>query len=400
MKILHIAVHIGGGVGTVLKNWIKKDFENEHTILLLNHNYYDNDYNIKYKNMRNKYDDINILVSKADIVIIHFWNHPYLFEFLINSKMPANRLCIWSHISGLYSPYNFTKDLINYPDKFLFSSPVSGENFIWTTGGIEKYIHKEKVLDKSKFVVGYIGTLDYSKLHPKFVDICKGIHQKIPNVKFIICGTGGDEEKIKNRIAIHGIDEIFEFKGFINNNIEDIITTFDVFGYPLNEKHFGTCEQVLGETMACGVEPVVLNNPSEKYIVEGYGRVSNNIKDYINNINDIFLNPVDKTKILKDRALELYDINKMINLWNNIFIDIIKEEKKERTWSGKQCKYGFEIFAESIGDNGKILLEGNKREIKKLFDTNNQWRSKSKGSINQYLEAFPDDEKLKEWAKL
>ena len=39
MKILHIAVHLGGGIGTVLRNWIRLDRQNEHTILILNKNY-------------------------------------------------------------------------------------------------------------------------------------------------------------------------------------------------------------------------------------------------------------------------------------------------------------------------------------------------------------------------
>lgn len=397
MKILHIAVHLGGGVGTVLRNWIKKDNHNEHNILLLNRNFYGSNEDNIYENFRHKYDEINVFVKKSDIVIIHFWNHPYLFEFLVNINLEKCRLCIWSHCSGLFPPYVHTKNLLSYPDNFYYSSPICGENYIWTTGGIEEYLNINRNLNDKEFRVGYIGTLDYSKLNPYFLLICKSIYHKIPNVKFIICGVDNNnnmEYDVKNL----GMESAFEFKGFVN--IKDIISTFNVFGYPLNKEHYGTCEQVLGEVMACGVEPVVLNNPTEKYIVEGYGRVCNNPREYIESIVDIYNNPPENSIRLKERASELYDIHVMINKWNNIFNNMIEEEKKERFWSDKDIKNGYEIFIESLGEYGKILETGNIQDISELFNSNAQWRSKSKGSVHQYLEAFPDDKKLQEWSMI
>jgi glycosyltransferase involved in cell wall biosynthesis len=400
LNILHIAVHFGGGAGTVLNNWFKYDKSNHHTAILLNRNYGGEHIPYVYENFRNKYDEINEFVEKSDIVIVHFWNHPLLFEFLINSKLPKSRMCIWSHVSGLHPPYVHTENLINYPDKFIYSTPISGKNYIWTTGGINKYLDIKKNKNESEFRIGYVGTLDYSKLHPEFVEICSKIYQKIPNVKFIICGTGADEDRIKEKVSIFGLSESFEFKGMVNN-IGEVMSTFDVFGYPLNETHFGTCEQVLGEAMACGIEPVVLNNPSEICIMEDLGRIAISKNNYIDNIVDVYKNPISEEESLrlKKRALELYDIDMMTNKWNNIFINIMEQEKKERNWNVK-CETGSDIFIESLGEYGKILKNGNIRDIRKLFNTNKQWRSKSKGSVNQYLEAFPNDIKLIEWSKI
>ncbi len=399
MNITHIAVHLGGGVGTVVKNWINKDTKNKHTILLLNKNFYGEKQSNVIENLRGKYNTINSYIKDSDVVIIHFWNHPYLFEFLTNAILIECRLCIWSHVSGLNPPYVHTNNLTNYPDRFIFSSPISGENFIWTTGGVDKYLNIKKNNNNKEFVIGYIGTLDYSKIHPKFVNLCLDIYNKIPNSKFIICGTGNDEDKIKEKVNIYGMREAFEFKGFISN-IEDIIPTFNVFGYPLNETHFGTCEQVLGEVMACGIEPIVLNNKSEKYIVNGYGKVSNNLEEYVNDILDIYNNQKNKSDLLKKRAIELYDIDKMINSWNKIFEELLKEKKSDKFWF-KKCDSGYSIFLESIGNKySKIILNGDKKEIKKLFDSNMQWRSNSKGSVFQYLEAFPEDEKLQELSRI
>jgi glycosyltransferase involved in cell wall biosynthesis len=404
MKILHIAIHLGGGVGTVLRNWIKKDTNNEHNILLLNKNFYGEKCPNIHEEMRGKYNEIYGWIDKSDIVIIHYWNHPYIFEFLISSKLPKCRLCFWSHISGLNPPYIHSEKLINFSDKFIFSSKVSHDNCepnikidtIWTTGGLDNYKPIEKSNDR--FTIGYIGTLDYAKLHPSFVNLCEHIIERIPDVLFTICGSGCDEEKIKNEIESKSISSNFNFMGRINN-VSEVIPTFNVFGYPLNRKHFGTCEQVLGEVMACGIEPIVFNNPSEKFIVEGYGRICETEKDYISNILDLYQHPTtkNKVKVLIKRANELYDINTMINSWNNIFDLLILKEKNERSWNIHNNPIeGHKIFIESLGKYGEILY-GSEKEILELFDSNEQWHSLSKGSVIQYLEAFPDDCKLKEW---
>jgi len=287
INVLHIAVHLGGGVGTVVKNWIDRDLENNHTVLLLNKNYYGNDPRYIHDLMRVKDDEIKEWIQKSDIVVVHFWNHPYLFEFLVNFQFPPCRICVWSHVSGLNPPYVHLEKLARLADKFVLSSPISlsGDikhfhpdlldkiSVIWTTGGVEDYLEINRNRENKDFVVGYIGTLDYCKLSPNFVPLCEEILKRIPEAKFVICGVGQDEEKIKNEVSLRGIDKAFSFRGMCLN-IKEIIPTFSVFGYPLNEKHFGTCEQVLGEVMAAGIMPVVLGNPAEKYIASSVAKVS------------------------------------------------------------------------------------------------------------------------------
>ena len=42
---------------------------------------------------------------------------------------------------------------------------------------------------------------------------------------------------------------------------------FDVFGYPLNRGHYGTCDQALAEAMGCGIVPIVFDNLMECHMV-------------------------------------------------------------------------------------------------------------------------------------
>lgn len=407
MNILHIAVHLGGGVGTVVKNWIKNDPINNHKVLLLNKNYYGEDPSYIHNNMRNKNDEIKEYIKKSDIIVIHFWNHPLLFEFLVNFKFPPCRLCIWSHVSGLNPPYVHLEKLANLSDKFILSSPISFSggidsfsdksigktSVIWTTGGVEDYLKINKRVNKD-FVVGYIGTLDYCKISPNFVPLCEEILKEIPDAKFVICGVGPDEEKIKKEISHKGLGNSFSFKGMCLN-VKEIIPSFSVLGYPLNEKHFGTCEQVLGEVMAAGIMPVVFDNPAEKHICQSIGKVSKCLEEYIKNIIDLYSKPINRKVALdlKGRAKELYDMNTMIDSWNKVFSECLVSKKESREWNASKVYNGYEIFLESIGKYSNIVKSGNLEEIKRFFSSD-QWLSKSKGSIRQYVDAFPNDSRL------
>ena len=407
MKILHVAVHLGGGVGTVLKNWIKKDINNDHTILVLNETYYgDKQHNI-IEQLRGKYEIINEYIKENDILIIHFWNHPLLYEFLVNNPFPPCRMCIWSHVSGLYPPYTLTDKLIEISDIFVLSSPISypkidkrhhnKTNVIWTTGGVEQYTGI-KISSSEKFTIGYIGTLDFSKLHPHFVDICEKIINRIPNVNFVVCGNGSDRAIIESDISNRGLSDYFDFKGFVTN-ISEIIPTLDMFGYPLNHTHFGTCEQVFGETMAFGVIPIVMDNPSEMYIVGEFGIVANSIDDYVDKVVSYYHNPVDNSSYLKHRAEELYSIDKMINSWNDIFINQINTERTIKKWNIAD-NTGISVFSESIGYSKEEFLQIPNENLRELFGSNLQWKSPSKGSVYQYNSAFPNDTILKKLIEL
>jgi len=422
-EILHIAVHLGGGVGSVVMNWINTDTINNHTVLCLNENYY---YKEKFpedtvkEKMRGRTGEILNHISNSDVVVVHFWNHPMLYELLVNTYLPPCRLVMWSHVSGLSAPYVFPHKLIEMSDCFIFSSPISYKakeieslpakqrrklSHIWTTGDINNYSEIEP-LKHDGFNIGFIGTLDYSKLHPNFIDFCSRIN--IPDVKFIMCGTGCDEELIRRQVKDRGMGDKFIFTGIIED-IKPYLAIIDVFGYPLNPNHFGTCEQVLGEAIAAGVIPVVMKNPAEEYILYQsiVKFVCSTEEDYINNIELLYRDRKERAKLIsyiQKHVVGLYDTEKMVMSWNLVFSDMISNVKKtKKEWpkpNPDQVYLGHKIFIESLGEYGKILEGGSHKIIRALFGENRQWRSRSKGSVIQYSECFPQDATLKEWAKL
>jgi glycosyltransferase involved in cell wall biosynthesis len=434
--ILHITPHLGGGVGSVLLNYLEKvkgsaDFS--HQVISL-------EYANKKAKLASKTtgfflademsanpEGLLAAISQADIILIHWWNHPLLYALLVRELLPPARIIFWSHISGFHPPYVFNEPALHYPDLFVFTSPLSLDvpevknlpeerqrvlRVIWSTGGIEQMV-STKPKPHAGFYIGYIGTVDYGKLHPHFLRMSSRI--KIPDMHFIVCG-GPSEKKIQEESKQYGGKERFVFTGQISN-IKDYLSEFDIFGYPLAPYHYGTCEQSLGESMAAGVPPVVLANPTESYIVENgiTGVVAPDEDSYIRAIEGLYHNP-DLRQRLADNArkaaMEKYSLELMIKHWEQVFIEALCLPKTPRQWSGKrQGKHvsAAYVFIESLGAHGKdfknSLIAQNKQEkkaaidgIKKLYSSSQLWRAHTRGTANHYSSFFPKDKNLKLWS--
>lgn len=221
-KILHITPHLGGGVGAVILNWMLKDeSDNKHTIISLDKNnnkdwetVNDSRANVSIYDacyFKSDFDlFLNACITNNDIVLIHWWNHPLLYDVMVNKRFKKCRMIIWNHVSSLFPPYTMSEKLVDFTDYLIFTSPVSYESdeikklssdkrkkldVIWSTVGVESFDGLERIQHKH-FVVGYAGTVDFGKLNSNFIKLCAAV--KIPDVKFVVCS--GDSQQ-------HIIDE-------------------------------------------------------------------------------------------------------------------------------------------------------------------------------------------------
>ena len=436
-QILHITPHLGGGVGSVLLNYFKKvknDSNYVHKVACLD---YANDnakkitleinMNLLDEMSKNKKDLLNI-ISKTDIILIHWWNHPLLFDFLVREELPPSRIIMWSHNSGAHPPGVYSNKLLNYPDMFVFTTPMSFNvdeikqltedkkkslRTIWSTGGVD-HVKSIKSKTHTGFNIGYIGTVDYCKLHPNFLSMCKQVN--IPDVKFIVCG-GQKEKEIEKEAKELEINEKFSFEGLVPN-IKKYLEEFDIFGYPLAPYHYGTCDQTLQESMAAGVVPVVFANEMEKFIIKDgvTGIIVNNEEEYIKALEKLYHNPELRHKLsknTKEYAIKEFSLENMKHKWNELFEEIMFLPKTLKKWKIKKSAGAItikDVFLESIGTHGKPFQDycnakNNKekeksiQEIKELAKLAN-WQTESKGTIYHYNSFFPKSKYILDWNKI
>ena len=268
----------------------------------------------------------------------------------MRNKLPPCRLIIWGHVSGFHSPDVYTSKILRYPDLFIFTSLLSydlndvkelsdkeqGELLdIWSTGGTKSFRDIKKRKHKG-FVVGYIGTVDYAKMHPDFLELCKEIIDlNIPHLRFIVIGKTKEKE-LRAKAEEMGIGNKFEILGWVES-LKPYLEIFDVFGYPLNPDHFGTCDLALQEALSAGAVPIVFDNPMERSIVKHYktGIIVKDKKAYVQAIKDLY-NNINWRKELGNNGQTDYDkrfsIKRLDSDWAEAFNKVMKFPKTSKKW--------------------------------------------------------------------
>ena len=438
-NILHLTPHLGAGVGTVVLNYLSKvanDTAFAHSILCLDYaNQHAMDVANKasfpiFGNMSKKKSKVLGLIADCDVLLIHWWNHPLLYDFLVREPLPASRVIFWAHQKGTPAPNNFTDKIFRYPDIFVFTTPLSYDvkevqnlpaelkkklHDIWSTGGVER-IQSLKLKKHTGFNVGYIGNVDYAKMHPDFLDICNQVN--IPDVHFTIVG-GPYGRQLESEAAHRGIGHKFHFTGFVPEEEKwEYLSQFDVFGYPLAPYHYGSCDQVLQESMAAGVVPIVLKNPMESYMIKDgvTGLVAKSKEEYVIKLQELYHNHELRAYLSKNAqeyAIRTFSLEKMKNEWNAIFNQVLNTPKTIKKWDISKKVEDIspkDVFLESLGDYREDFIsychaknheeeEMAIQKIKKLAKSAN-WQSETKSSVHQFLSFFPDDKYLSSWSKL
>jgi len=283
-RILHLLPHAGGGVGTVLRAFLKAESNNssslfQHEVLSLE------SLNIQTQKCLNNLDilwwqsadqnRIEAQVKAADIVLVHWWNHPLLMH-LLTQGLPESRLIFWSHVNGYTCPQAFFPALFDLADLFVFASYASLDApvvkrlsstrqqrliVIPSCAGIppegESYCVKE-----TDFQAGYIGTVEPAKMHPEFLDLCVHANLSLP----LQVAGGPAHELLQAQAKQKGWEQQFNILGPVTDPLP-LFRRLHAFAYPLVPQHYGTGEQVLIEAMAYGAVPVVFANPPEKALI-------------------------------------------------------------------------------------------------------------------------------------
>jgi glycosyltransferase involved in cell wall biosynthesis len=247
---------------------------------------------------------------------VHWWDNPSL-EKLLARQLPPSRMVFWCH-----KRYNVPDKYLTYPDRFLGVSPIQGHgDSIWSTRGMADFLKIER--DNTKgFNVGYAGTVDYKKMHANIIDLSEQVN--VPDVHFYFCGKNNIDTPQSSRFIFTGESDMLQY-----------YPKFDVLGYALRPDHYGTCEQVLGEAMAAGIVPVVMDNEAEGMIVEDgvTGFISYTEDEYVENIEHLYHKPQLRAWMstnARRAASQIYNLDMMVIQWNNLFENMMKEPKKER----------------------------------------------------------------------
>jgi len=433
--LVHICPHLGGGVGRVLLGYMDYSLRHED----IRHSIYCLEYANEAATSRarelsiplvdrigTQRDELVDAIAAADVVLIHFWNHPLLWDLLVRQPLPPARVLLWSHVAGHYPPQTFTNDLVHYPDRFVLASPFSAQaptllalgeevhreqvRLVFTSAGIDHVAGIEPTPHEG-FHVGYIGTVDYCKLHPSFLAMSS--RARIPGLHFTVCG-GDQHDEIAAEAEQLGLSDLFTFLGKVDD-IRTHLASFDAFGYPLCKEHYGTGEQVLIEALAAGVPPVVLGGGAESFVVEdGFnGLVAVDEDAYPRALEQLYRDPhlrLELSANARFSANDRFGVERTSASFLELISEVAAGNKSARTWSGGKGPSASvaEVMTHSLGAHGgpfsRYLTAGDsdarERAAQQIRALPSAFRTQTRGSPFHYHRFFPDDPDVASWCDL
>lgn len=273
MKVLHLAVHLGGGIGKahaalaphlpadVRQRFVllQEPIDNRHVDTIMRHGgeiIVGADTPI-----------IRRLIVDADVVQFEYWGHPALDELIAQIDLPQASVC-WVHISGFSKP-SLPLPLLHAVERVALTSPISRPllpaqllhktsviNSGFGFNNAPQRIHREKPL------IAYLGTVDFKKLHRGIIDVVDALDDGMAPVSL----WGHISPEVATCAAAMRHPERIELRGHTLDPVSALAEA-DIFLYPLRRNHYGSAENALVEAMSMGLVPVVLDNPVETKIV-------------------------------------------------------------------------------------------------------------------------------------
>jgi len=437
-EIVHLVPHLGGGVGAVLTGYfeIRDRLELRDTVLCLdecrsNVKEICNLANVHDGLMRGSADQVKRLLVEANVVVIHYWNHPLLTRYLLEEGLTSGRYIFWAHNSGLSEPHIIPDYVIDSGFRILFTSGASLNapnildlsfeqkkrlGVVRSSRSLSKFQSRGtcRLLTRRANRLLYLGTVSLTKMH----NSAPKIFAELSRLGFRIDIVGGDEEvRIRDEVIANGGTVT------IHGEVEepsDKYARSDIFIYPLRPDHYGTGEQVIAEALASGLPVVAFDNPAERELIEHgvTGFLATDVISFIEYVK-LLSDNLELYKAMSNSAVnvsrEKFDINLM---YQGLMTEIASEARASHTASLPGRLEGFRdsgfaafvyssFFGNIHGESSNcaadidvnLVFEKIEATIKES-GTDRIWTSPTKSSPFHYLNYFPESDGLNELCKL
>jgi len=255
-----------------------------------------------------------------------------------------------------------------------------------------------------------------SKLHPQFVEYCAAVVKRLPDACFVMVGDMAGSHEILRKATEYHIQDRFVFTGY-STRIDDEMSRFDIFAYPLNPKHFGTTENVLLEAMAFGLPVVALNQNAEMHIIKNHksvGFLADSIDHYVECIVYLHDNPEERAQIgenAREYVKRHFSFERNVELMRVELDEVACIPKKQFNFVKVFGMEPYEWFLACLGedyapfgdsiDDRKCSNAGEMEIVKnKIKSCSPILKEKNKSSIRHFSDLFPVDVNLLYWKSL
>lgn len=420
LSILHLSPHYGGGVGAVvssLSDALKSGYNTKSVYVSLEPPVSSLPSNIipifldYLTSPISATDSLTELISKADLVLCHYWNHPLLSFLLSTFSFNDIPVIFWTHTSGFHPLNPIPHSLITVCSQVVYSSSASlslplpdsipeylRPTSIHSTRNLATFseLFKFRQHSLSPKNVLYAGTISRAKMHHNSIMIFKELSKSF-DIYFV--GEPTDDELYS---ALSRLERV-HFLGY-KECIHESLLYADCLVYPLSNTHYGTGEQILLEALSSGLPAICLDNASERAIIqhEHTGLLCCDPNSLITSTLQLMNNPQKLHEFSRRAHLftsERFSMTAMGTQFNELFLQAAISLRGNTTTFFKRrhpdpalsalISATFPCFEFDINSSTSTLVSKLSQVFKSMPLTANVLLSPSKGTPFQYQRYFP-----------
>lgn len=360
-------------------------------------------------------DELALEIEAADLVQLHYWNNPAFLD-LLQRLLPAHRRILWFTIAGLAPPQVISSELVACAHICVTTASVtlrlpalakaSQHGLAERIPGLADLTRVEgfRVRPHAGLRAGYLGTTNFSKMHPGFVAMSAATETR--DLVFPVAGAGGGEVELQRQAEALGAAARFEFLGF-RENIRTVLETLDLFAYPLCPDTYATSEIILQEVMAVGLPPVVFPHGGVPDLVEDgvTGRVVHSPEEYTGALDALARDPSERQRLgsaarrfIRSRFAPEHAAAAFSRLYARA-MDLPKRQQGLFAPGLPPCQR----FARMLGEAGEPFLrsiEADDWEAERRIASSSFLLAQGEGGLFQFRNAHPENPWFRYWVAL
>ena len=354
-------------------------------------------------------------IEAADLVQLHYWNNPAFLE-LLQRPLPIHRRILWFKVAGLAPPQVITSELVACADICVTTASVTlrlptlaeacRQGLAEAIPGLADLTRVKgfRVRPHAGLRAGYLGTTNFSKMHPGFVAMSAATATR--DLVFPVAGAGGGEGELQRQAEALGAAARFEFLGF-QENIRSVLESLDLFGYPLCPDTYATSEKSLQEAMAVGLPPVVFPYGGLPDLVEDgvTGRVVHSPEEYTGALDALARDPSERQRLgsaARRFIRSRFAPEKAAAAFSRLYkraMDLPKRQQGLFAPGLLPCQR----FARMLGEAREPFLrsiEADDRDAEQRIASSSFLLARGEGGLFQFRNAHPEDPWLRYWVAL
>jgi hypothetical protein len=355
--------------------------------------------------------ELEFLVESSDIVQIHFWNTPELYEFM--SRPITARIILWSHVAGNTAPHIVIPELASYSDlivstgvpfhhlcdRGLVIKPRTPHNITQSPRPTEK---------NEPFTVGIFGTLDSSRSEASAFDVF--VAAQLPGAKLLVVGTGELLPMWRAQAESLNMLDRVEFTGFVTD-VGSQLSRMDVLLHMPRKDSFATSDLALQEALLAGVVPVVISGtPVTNLVRNGFDAlIAIDADECVLHLRALFQQPALLARI-REEGLRMshqeFDPQSTAGEFENLYPQLMHQPVRTHQLSIDVADTGAQRFIATLGfaaDTFKVsATRGNDwQEADEIISLSSPALiGAGAGGILHYRGYYPHDPMLRYWAGL